>query len=237
MAVSPVAFITGASRGIGRAVARGLAEDGFKLALLARSEGKLKDLQQELRKEFSCESLIFPLDIGDTKHVMDAVVSTIREFGRMDLLLNNAGMGLVGTLRVTMSDFMKLQTVNVTGPFAVLKAVVPQMLEQGSGMILNVASRAGKTGFADYGAYGATKFALVGLSESLYRELSPHGIKVTALCPSWVDTDLARQVGTPLESKEMIQNSDLVATIRWLRQLSSAACVKEVIIECRQDLA
>jgi short-subunit dehydrogenase len=111
------------------------------------------------------------------------------------------------------------------------------MIEGNAGTILNVASRAGIIGFPNFGAYGASKFGMVGLSESLYRELAPRGIKVTALCPSWIDTDMARESGTPLSSEEMIQTEDLMKTVRWLLSLSPAACVREVMIECRADIS
>lgn len=104
------------------------------------------------------------------------------------------------------------------------------MKQQQSGYIFNVASRSGKVGFAGSGGYSASKFGLVGLNESLYRELTPQGIKVTALCPAWVNTKMAREAGTPLEAGEMIQPDDLFETIRWLLNLSSGACVKEVVI-------
>ena len=108
------------------------------------------------------------------------------------------------------------------------------MKVQGDGTILNLASRAGKMGFAEYGVYCASKFGLVGLSESLYHELSPLGIKVTAICPSWVDTDMGKDSGLPKE--EMIDTSDIVSTVRWLLSLSPAAVVKELTIECRKAI-
>jgi short-subunit dehydrogenase len=127
--------------------------------------------------------------------------------------------------------------VNVTASLAFVQAVAPVMKDRHSGHIFNVASRAGKVGFADEGAYSASKFALVGLSESLYKELSASGIKVTSLCPSWVDTDMAQEAGTPLGHKDMIQPADLAKTIHWLLSLSPATCVKEVILECAKDTA
>jgi NAD(P)-dependent dehydrogenase (short-subunit alcohol dehydrogenase family) len=92
-------------------------------------------------------------------------------------------------------------------------------------------------GFENGGAYGASKFALVGLSESLCRELAPHGIKVTALCPAWTDTQMAYQSGSPLAAEEMLQPDDLLKTLRWLMSLSPAACVPEVVLEVRKQLS
>ena len=115
--------------------------------------------------------------------------------------------------------------------------VVPIMKKQGSGHIFNIASRAGKVGFAGKGVYGATKFGLVGLSESLYRELSEAGISVTAICPGWVNTELAQQGGTPLSEEDMIQPEDILKTIQWLLALSPNTRIKDVVIECNKSIA
>ena len=120
---------------------------------------------------------------------------------------------------------------NLTAQFVFLSAVIPVMKEQKSGYIFNVASRAGKIGFAGSGGYSASKFGLVGLNESLYRELTPLGISVTALCPGWVNTNMAYEAGTTLKGKQMIQPDDLFKTIKWLLSLSPGACVKEVVLE------
>ena len=123
----------------------------------------------------------------------------------------------------------KLQSLlatNLVGPFKLLQEVVPKLLEQQRGLIINIASRAGKIGFAGWGAYGASKFGLVGLSESLYRELARSGIKVTTLCPGWIDTDMAKRGGSPLRTHDMIQPEDIMKTVRWLMSLSPAACVR-----------
>ena len=230
-----VAIVTGANRGIGKALALGLAADGFNVATMARNVNDLKPVAREAGLD---ESRFLPiaLDLSDTSSIINAVRNIPPEFGRIEVLVNNAGMGVVGTLDVKFDTLESLLAVNLTGPFLLLQQVVPIMLKGRSGTIINVASRAGKVGFAGCGAYGASKFGLVGLSESLYRELAPHGIKVTALCPSWVDTDMARESGTPLSSKEMIQPDDLMKTVRWLISLSPAACIKEVVVECAKDL-
>jgi len=120
---------------------------------------------------------------------------------------------------------------NLTAQFVFLQAIVPIMKEQKSGYIFNVASRAGKIGFAGSGGYNASKFGLVGLNESLYRELVPLGIRVTALCPAWVNTKMAYEAGSKLRQIQMIQPEDIFETIRWLLTLSLGACVKEVVIE------
>jgi 3-oxoacyl-[acyl-carrier protein] reductase len=134
-------------------------------------------------------------------------------------------------------DLEHLLRVNVTAHVAVLQSVVPMMKQQGSGHIFNVASRAGKVGFTGVGGYCASKFALAGFGESLYRELVPQGIKVTTLCPGWVNTDMADDAHCTLDPGDMIQPEDLYKTIRWLLSLSPCACVKEVVMESPQSMA
>src|SRR5579875_2434573 len=203
-----VAIVTGASRGIGRTMAIGLAEDGFSVALIARSGDALAEVAGAIERAGGAARVI-PLDVSRHEGIQRAVSSVQDEFER------------------TLS-------VNLTAAFCFLQAVVPIMKEQGHGTVINVASLAGKVGFAGYGAYGASKFGLVGLGESLFRELSPAGIKVMTLCPSWVDTDMARLSGLP--PQEMIQTEDLLKTVRWFLSLSPAACVRELMIECRSEI-
>ena len=151
-------------------------------------------------------------------------------------MVNNAGEGGAGTLDVQLDKLTSLLNVNLVGPFKLLQEVVPILVAEQSGIVINIASRAGKIGFAGWGAYGASKFGLVGLSESLYRELAAFGVKVTTICPGWIDTEMAKMGGSPLASSDMIQPDDLMKTVRWLMSLSPAACVREVVIECRDDI-
>jgi 3-oxoacyl-[acyl-carrier protein] reductase len=232
----PVAIVTGASRGVGRALAIGLAQDGFNIVAMARSVQKLSTLAREAGVP---ESAIVPIgvDLADAESITRAVRSIPAALGTLKVVVNNAGEGGAGTLDVASDKLKALLDVNLVGPFRLLQEVVPILIKNGDGLIVNVASRAGKIGFSGWGAYGASKFGLVGLSESLYRELAGHGIKVTTLCPGWIDTAMAQEGGSPLASGEMIQPADLLQTVRWLMSLSPAACVREVMIECRSDIA
>lgn len=228
-----VAIVTGASRGIGASIAQALVADGYITAITARSKDALTQLASRIKSSGAKAEnvVVYPLDIQDHSAVQAMVADVHSKFGGIDLLFNNAGTSMLGTTDVSIEDFDKTLAINLRGAFSFLKAIVPIMKGQSSGTIINVASRAGKVGFAEYGVYGASKFALVGLNESLYNELSPLGIKVTALCPSWVDTDMAENSG--LTKEEMISTADLVTTVRWLLSLSPAAVVKDLIIECR----
>ena len=235
-ASTKVAIVTGASRGIGADVAEALAIDGYVTAIVARSADGLKQVAKRIsaNKAVASPVICYPVDVQDHAAVQRLVADVHSKFGRIDLLFNNAGIGMLGTTDVSIEDYDKTLAINLRGAFSFLKGVVPIMKAQRNGYIFNLASRAGKTGFAEYGVYCASKFGMVGLSESLYHELGPLGIKVTAICPSWVDTDMAKMSG--LEKEEMINTSDLVSTVRWLLSLSPAAVVKDLTIECRKAL-
>lgn len=233
----PVAIITGASRGIGRELAIGLAQDGFNLVMIARSGDALKSVLNEveaLSPDKTTQHTIRSVDVSDNKLVTEVVADIKENYGKIDLLINNAGVYTPGTLDIPIQSFEQMVRVNLMGPFVWMKAVIPIMKEQKSGHVINIASRAGKIGFVGDGAYGASKFGLVGLNESLYRELARSGISLTAICPSWVNTEMAE--GAPMEGSEMIQPGDILKTVRWLLSLSSSVRVRELILECRNNV-
>jgi len=175
MKETPVALITGASRGIGRAVAMGLAQLGYQTILVGRSRTSLDRVAQEIcdRGGRTDELLpwVVPLDLSEVETIERSLGPVLQRAGRIDVLVNNAGQWSDGSLEMTCADLENLLRINVTAQAAVLQTVVPLMKRQGSGTIFNVASRAGKVGFADTGGYCASKFALVGLGEFGYRHL------------------------------------------------------------------
>jgi len=233
----PVAIITGASRGIGRELAIGLAQDGYNLVMIARSGSALKSVLNEiegLAPTKTTQHTIHSADVSDDKLINEIVTDTKERFGKINLLINNAGVYTPGTLDIPVQSFAQMVKVNLKGPFTLMKAVIPIMKEQKSGHVINIASRAGKIGFAGDGAYGASKFGLVGLNESLYRELATSGISLTAICPSWVKTEMAE--GAPIDGSEMIQPNDILKTVRWLLSLSPSVRVRELTLECRNNV-
>ncbi|MCF7975947.1 MAG: SDR family oxidoreductase [Phycisphaerae bacterium] len=241
MTQAPVALITGASRGIGRAVAMGLAQDGYQTILVGRSRRTLEQVAETICREAAQDDdlspLVVKLDLSDVDHVDQVLGPVIQKLGRIDVLVNNAGQYIQGSLDMSCKDLERLLRVNVTAQVAVLQTVVPMMKAQGSGHIFNVASRAGKVGFEGVGGYCASKFALAGFSESLYRELVPQGIKVTTLCPGWVNTDMGVAAGCTLDAGDIIQPEDLYKTIQWLLSLSPGACVKALVLESPKSMA
>lgn len=228
-----VACITGASSGIGEAVARGLAEDGYSVALLARRADLLASLAADIERQCNVQALAVPTDISIAPQVDRAIAEISQRWGRIDIIFNNAAINYQGTLDLSLESFDEMLNTNIRGAFAVLKAAVPLLKRQGFGYIINTASMSAKIGFPGSGAYSATKFALHGLSDSLFRELIPLGIKVTSLCPSWVDT--AMPSFATFSRAQMMSTEDILATVRYLLTLSPQVCPKEVVLECVRD--
>jgi NAD(P)-dependent dehydrogenase (short-subunit alcohol dehydrogenase family) len=229
-----VAVITGASQGIGKALAIGMAEDGFDVALLARNKEKLLSVADQIRKiNPNSKVLVLECDVGDETSVQKCISEVYSSLGTVSILINNAGAVAQGSLVEDSSVFEKLLKTNLLGAFLVSREIVKQMKEQRSGYIINISSVCGKVGFSGTGMYSASKFGLLGLNDSLFHELIPFGIRVTALCPSWVDTDMAEHCPFPAEDR--IQTSDILKTVRFLLSLDQGATVKELVIECPSD--
>ncbi|MBN1821450.1 MAG: SDR family oxidoreductase [Prolixibacteraceae bacterium] len=229
-----VAIITGANRGIGKTCAIGFASLGYQTVLIGRDRQKLEKVANKIQTlGKSPEPFVWVMDISQTGLIESGVKDIIEKFRRIDVLVNNAGIYREGTSEISIENFEIQLKINLLGAFGIVKAVLPVMKKQNSGHIFNIASRSGKIGFADSGGYSASKFGLMGFNESLYNELKGTGISVTAICPGWVNTDMAFEAGTPLGSKEMIQTSDIFKTMEWIINLAPYTRVKEVVIESK----
>ncbi len=235
--MNKVALITGANRGLGKAIAIGLAAMQYQTVLMGRKPAELEEVANQIQNESSPKAQIVVCDITNTGDVKKAIADLVSKYGQIDVLVNNAGIYFNGSVDIPEDEFVKMLETNLTAQYSILQEIVPQMKRQKSGYIFNVASRAGKIGFAGSGAYSASKFGLVGLSEALYRELNHLGIRVTALCPGWVNTKMAFEAGTTLNEDQMIQPDDLFKTIEWLLSLSPGACVKEVVLETPYNIS
>lgn len=229
-----VAIITGASRGIGHCIAQGLALDGYKTILIARDQEKLRQVSQEIAEQVPAELRpeIASVDVRDHRKVAELAEALQSQYQDITLLVNNAGLWLGSTLEAGPEDFTRLLDANLVAPFVLMKVIGMKMKRQGRGHIFNIASRAGKYGFPDSGLYSSSKFGLVGLSEALYREFAQSGVKVTCICPGWVNTDMAREADARLDGQEMIQPSDILNSIRYVLGLSQSTCIRELVIEC-----
>lgn len=180
------AFVTGAATGIGRAIATRLAHEGADLALFDINEAQAQETAELVRAAGRrCE--VVGGDVGDYAQVQRAVDAFIASFGAIDIAVHNAGIIRIGTVAETsIEDFREVFRVNVDGVFHGCKAVVPHMVKRGKGKIINTASWFGKIGKPSYGAYCASKFAVIGLTQSLAMEMAAHRINVNAVCPGTI---------------------------------------------------
>lgn len=180
-----VAIITGASSGIGEALARSLVQEGVRVVLAARSEEKLRALAAELGPE---RTLVVPTDVAEAAQVERLVARTVERFGGVDIVVNNAGIGLLGTLEETdWEHFRQMWEVNFFGALQLTRVALPHLKARG-GMVVNISSVAGQLALPYMGGYCATKFALNAFSTSLRMELAASGVRVLVVCPGRVKT-------------------------------------------------
>ena len=185
------ALITGAGRGIGRATAIAFAKEGINVGLIGRTAANLEKVANEL-SEYGVNVTMATADVSDNESVMAAVEHIKSELGPIDILINNAGVGKFGKfLELSPEEFKNIIDINLMGVYYVTRAVLPEMIERESGDIINISSTAGQKGAPLTSAYSASKFGLLGLTESLMLEVRKHNIRVSALTPSTVATDLA----------------------------------------------
>jgi 3-oxoacyl-[acyl-carrier protein] reductase len=188
-----VAIITGASSGIGRATALALAEKKLRLSLLARSESDLALVDTEAKARGASDVCRFVSDVRDEDSVERAVASTLERFGRIDVLINSAGLSLNGEVDgYALEDWRTVMDTNLTGMFLTCRAVLPAMKRQGGGQIINISSGAGRNGIKQMAAYCASKFGVIGFTESLALEVRDLNIRASVLLPGSVATDFSR---------------------------------------------
>jgi NAD(P)-dependent dehydrogenase (short-subunit alcohol dehydrogenase family) len=202
--VGRIAIVTGAAQGIGRRTAELLAERGYGLAL-----NDLRSPAATLRTvaDFGAEGIEFPGDISD-EGVVSGFAARVRDrWGRADVLVNNAGISMIAPAEsLSAADYRRVLEINLVAPFLLAKAFGPMMLTQGAGSIINVASIAGLVAVADRAAYNASKHGLIGLTRTLAAEWGGRGVRVNAVCPGWVKTemDAADQTGGSYTDADII---------------------------------
>jgi 3-oxoacyl-[acyl-carrier protein] reductase len=189
-----VAIVTGAARGIGRAIAVTFLREGAKVAIIDSDKERLEILKREIEKEYK-EAFTIPCDITKSSDVKEMVVGVRKKFGRIDILVNNAGIIRRGTIEtVTEEDWDRVIEVNLKGTFNCCKAVVEIMKQQGYGKIVNISSIAGKMGdITSAPGYGPSKAGVDALTKTLARQLAPYGINVNAVSPHAIETEMSAQ--------------------------------------------
>ncbi len=223
-----VVVVTGAGRGAGRVIAREFARRGARVALVARTESQVQDVASEIRS-LGAEALAVPADVTDEVEVARMAETVLTTFGTVDVLVNNAGIMHRGSVATTsLQDWNRVQAVNVTGPFLCSRAFIEPMKKQKSGHIINISSGAGKQGYANIAAYSASKFAIIGFSESLAAELMEWGIKVTTLVPGRIETSFGGWKPGERQGVKLLQPEDVAQAIVAIVSQSERAWSQEM---------
>jgi 3-oxoacyl-[acyl-carrier protein] reductase len=224
-------LITGATEGIGRATAFALGRAGYKVGVCARTEPKVRQLLEDLRGE-GIEAAGAPADVGQPDPVARMVDNVTQALGPVGVLVNNAGVLIAKPFEeLTLEDWDTTQNTNVRSLYLVTRAVLPAMRQRRQGSIVNVASLAGRNGFAGGTAYTASKHAVLGFSRSLMLEVRKDNIRVIAICPGSVDTSMMRhQPMLKAEPSRILQPEDVAATILHALTLPERAMVSELDI-------
>lgn len=217
------ALITGGGRGLGKATAIAFAKEGINVAITGRNEENLKNTVAELQA-IGVEAIYEVFDIANEPEVKNGIASIKAQFGTIDILVNNAGIAAFGSfLEMDAQKWTDIINTNVLGMYYVTKEVLPGMVENNLGDIFNVSSTAGLTGNPGTSAYSASKFAVIGLSESLMKEVRKNNIRVTTLTPSTIASDMSLELGiTDGNPERVLQPEDfaelIVATLKFPRR-------------------
>jgi NAD(P)-dependent dehydrogenase (short-subunit alcohol dehydrogenase family) len=226
-------LITGASSGIGLAIARALGQDGYGVTVSGRRPDKLEAAAEDLRGE-GIDLLSTPAQIGDEEELTGLVEAHRERFGRLDVLMNNAGLGVGEAMHELSTKYVDMQLgVNLRSLILMTRECLPMLreagAEHGKALIVNTASVAGKVGQPWTSVYSATKAGVIGFSQATQREVAGQGIQVTALAPGFVDTPMTSYARELIKPEEMIRTEDLAEAVRFLLRTSPNCVVPEIV--------
>ena len=227
-----VALVTGASRGIGLAIARTLAGMGAKLGLCARDAKRLDGVAGELKRAGATAEAI-PTDITRPSEIASLVEKIERSLGPIEILINNAGIGYFAPVQdASEANWDAVLDTNLKAVFLLSRAVVPGMIRRGSGHIVNIASLAGKNAMAGGSIYCASKWGLLGLTACMAEDLRSHGIRVAAICPGSVATDFSPHTGRDMS--KMLQPEDVAHAVETILTQAPQSFISEVVLRPTQ---
>lgn len=231
-ATTKSALITGASSGIGKATAIAFANAGIDVALVSRTPEKLVAVANTI-EQIGVRVKTYTLDLSIVEHVQTKISAIAADFGAVDILVNNAGMGYTGNLTETsLSDWQSVMNLNLTSVFQCILGVLPMMRDRGTGTIINIASIAGSQPFPGWGAYSVSKAGLIALSKTLAAEERANGIRVTAVCPGAVNTNLwdTDTVHINFERSAMLTPESVAQSILLAALLPTQATISELTL-------
>jgi NADP-dependent 3-hydroxy acid dehydrogenase YdfG len=227
-----VALITGASRGIGLAIARRLGKMGARVSICARDQANLEEAVSVLRAEGS-DVLATAADVTREDQISTLVRNTQQNLGPIDILVNNAGIGIFGPfLQQSEADWDAVMNTNLKSVFLMSRAVAPEMIQRKTGQIINIGSLAGKNTFANGAIYCASKWGLLGLTGCMAEDLRGHGIRVSAICPGSVNTEFSPHAGK--DASKMLQPDDVAHAVATLVTQSPGSFISEVLMRPTQ---
>jgi NAD(P)-dependent dehydrogenase (short-subunit alcohol dehydrogenase family) len=238
-----VAIVTGVSSGLGRATALALAKAGARVALVARTEDELVAVATEIETAGG-RALVLPLDLAQGNEIMAVAQRTIEAFDRVDILVNAAGTDVPASIvDLTLEQWDRVLNVNLRASFLLAKAVFPHMRQLGHGTIVNISSVAGKRGWANAGAYCASKFGLTGLTQALAAEGRAYGIRACVLYPGgmatnwgdWSQATSEQRQPEPLPATKALPPAEVAALIVWIAAAPKELVLNEVIIAPLQE--
>jgi len=250
------AIVTGASRGIGAAIAATLARLGADLTLMSRSEARLREQGDRLKAEFNAKVEVVPLDVSEPERIAAAFAAAAERLGPVRILVNNAGIAAAAPIaRTELKDWQHLIDVDLTAPFLCIRAVIPAMAKADYGRIVSIASTAGHKGYAYCAAYCAAKHGLIGLTRALARELAHTAVTVNAVCPGYTDTDIIgnavgnivaktgrtaeealRELTVHNPQGRLIRPDEVAETVGWLCAPSSGSITGQSIMVAGGEL-
>jgi len=224
------AIVTGGGRGIGRAIALAMAEEGCDVAVVSRTRGEIERVAGEINM-FGSLGLAIQADISEPPDVEYMVHKTLNTFGRIDILVNNAGIAIFKPfLDLTLDDWDKTMAINLRGSFLCAREVAKYMVEQESGTIVNVCSSASKKAYPNQLAYVASKHGMMGLSKTMSIDLQPYGIKVHAICPGGVNTRLTADARPEADRSDWMHPEDIAHVVLMLLTMHDRVAIDEIYI-------
>ncbi|TGV02833.1 3-ketoacyl-ACP reductase [Flavivirga rizhaonensis] len=226
------AIITGGGRGLGKATALAFAKEGIDIAITGRNEKILKETVSEL-EAFGVKAMYSVFDVGNYDEVKNSIKSILDTLGSVDILVNNAGIAAVGSFNdMEVNQWSQIIQTNVMGMYYVTKEVLPYLLNKNAGDIINVSSTAGLNGNANISAYSASKFAVIGMSESLMKEVRKNNIRVCTLTPSTIESDMAIELGIANKGSQdsVLQPEDFAELILAGLKLPRRAMLKSAAL-------
>jgi 3-oxoacyl-[acyl-carrier protein] reductase len=224
-----IAIVTGAGRGIGLAIALSLARAGCRVALAARTEAQLASVQEEIQTNGG-EAISVASDLARDDDIAALVDRTVKTWSTVDILVNNAGWGKKAPIvKMNLEDWDQTFRVNLRAPMALTRLVLPILLAKQGGAIINIGSISGKSGSANSSAYAASKFGLIGFTESLYEEVREYGIKAAVILPGFVDTPLIPPT-RQMDRAKMIRPEDIADAVLFVLNSSAACCPVEITV-------